>query len=47
MGVLILLGLGAAQAYEWLQIDTCHDRGGSWHHDVKACSYTESYRGPR
>ena len=31
----------------WMKIDTCLDRGGSWHYDIKECSFTENYRGPR
>lgn len=29
-----------------IAIDSCLDRGGSWHHDMGECSYTESYLGP-
>lgn len=30
-----------------MAIDSCHDRGGSWHYDVESCSFTENYRGDR
>lgn len=25
-------------------VDHCLDRGGSWHYDIKECSFTENYR---
>jgi len=31
----------------FLDIDSCLDRGGSWHYDVNECSFTENYRGLR
>ena len=44
LGAFILIWMGARSAWEWLAIDTCADRGGSWHSDVKECSFTENYR---
>lgn len=35
------------ELFDYFWIDTCLDRGGSWHYDVRECSYTENYTGPR
>lgn len=48
LAVLSAIGLTAFLLLaEPFQIDTCLDRGGSWHYDIKECSFTENHRGPR
>ena len=48
--LLLVVAIGQLFYPEWIdyfRIDTCLDRGGSWHYDVRSCSYTENYTGPR
>ena len=44
----LLLGFliwSVPKVLNWLAIDDCLDRGGSWHYDVGECSFTENYLG--
>ena len=45
----LLIGIAVWGATRLLSdpVIDCLDSGGSWHYDIKACSHTENYRGPR
>lgn len=52
IAAVLLSAVAAGQIFypEWIdlfRIDACLDRGGSWHYDVRQCSFTENYTGPR
>jgi len=48
--LLCAVAIGQLFFPEWVdffRVDSCLDRGGSWHYDVRQCSFTENYTGPR
>jgi len=51
LSILFLAGLIGLYFYldstDFFRIDDCSDSGGSWHYDIRECSHTENYTGPR
>jgi hypothetical protein len=42
---LLALGAGGWTAYDYLRVDSCLDRGGSWHDDRGQCDFEVNYAG--
>lgn len=45
--LLIVALWTAPKVQQFLAVDDCLDRGGSWHYDIGECSFTENYQGQR